>query len=125
MGETKSKRIKLNVDPVLLVVFGYSTDSICLYVSDHYILDGLNGHYSANKRIDAFYTEEMHRQLLDEIGEDIPQLGADTNDDFSKQSCLYELFHGDLHGGRKPKRGEVFRSTITLYVDPVRFKKMK
>lgn len=123
-----SKRMKKNPEklPVLLIVFGFSISEIGQFVSDHPVLDGIKeGHYSANKRIDLFFTDDMQKTLLDDIGEDIGQLGADPLDDYSKQAVLFELFFGVAHGGRMPRRGEVFRSVITLHVEPARYRFLK
>lgn len=111
--------------PVLLIVYGYSVSEVSFFVSDHSILDGISGYYSANKRINLFFSDDMQKTLLEDLGEDVRQLGDDPLSDFSKQSVLFELFTGDLYGGKKPTRGQNFRSTITLYVEPARFRLMK
>lgn len=125
-----SKRAKMSNGslpdlPVLLVVYGYSIGEIGQFVSDHPVLDGAKGHYNANKRIDLFFTDEMQRTLLEDIGDDIGQMGADPLDEYSKQAVLYELFKGSMYGGRAPRRGEQYRATITLFVEPARFRFMK
>lgn len=123
-----SKRAKITVDshlPVLLFVYGFAIGEVQEFVSDHSILDGIVGHYSANKRIDLFFSDEMQAKLLEEISGDIGQMGSSDMDMYSKQAVLYELFKGPLYGGRAPRRGEQFRATITLHVEPARFRFMK
>ena len=125
-GKRKSKRIKMEEClPVLLIVHGYSVSEIGMYVSDHPVLENVRGHFSANKRIELFYTDEMHKMLLEELRDDIGQLGDTDDDNYSKVSTLYTLFCGELYGGRKPKRGESYSATIHMYIEPARFRFMK
>lgn len=126
-GKRKSKRSKMTEEslPVLLIVHGYSVSELGMYVSNHPVLDNVRGHFSANKRIGLFYTDEMHRILLEELREDIGQLGDSDDDDYSKVSTLYELFAGDLYGGRRPRRGEAYSATIHMHIEPARFRFLK
>lgn len=122
-----SKRMKKYTEklPILLIVYGYSISEIGQFVSDHPELDGIKeGHYSANKRLDLFFTDDMQKNLLEELGDDVKQLGPDEMDEYSKQSVLYELFTGELSGGRRPRRTETFRASIVLKVEPARFRFM-
>ena len=123
---TMTKRAKTTENlPVLLIVYGFGNNEASFWASDHPVLDGIEGYFDANKRIGLFFSDEMQKTLLDDIGEDIGQLGPDPLDDYSKQAVLFEIFRGIAHGGRTPRRGEVFRSVITLYVEPARFRLMK
>lgn len=122
-----SKRIKKNPDPhlALLIIHGYTASEIQTLVSDHPMFHDLKGFYTANARIGRFYTDEMHQALLEELGDDIRQLGDDPLSDFSKQSALYELFAGMMYGGRAPKNSDVFSTTIIMYIEPARFRFLK
>lgn len=96
-----------------------------MFVSDHPIFQDLKGFYKANARIGKFYTDEMHQTLLEEIGDDIRQLGDDPLSEFSKQSALFELFCGSMNGGRAPRTKDCFTATIIMYIEPARFRFLK
>lgn len=125
-GKKKSKRIKMTEPPlVLLIIHGFSVSDIQMFVSDHSIFDNLTGFYKANNRIGRFYTDEMHQEILRELGDDIRQPGDDPLSDFSKQSALYELFVGPLRGGRAPRTTDCFTATIIMYIEPARLRFLK
>lgn len=94
-------------------------------VSDHHILDGVFGHHNANKRIGLFFSDYMEKFLLEEIGGDVQDLGTEGTGDYAKQSLLFEMFFGEQMGGRRPKRKEMYRATISLYIEPARFRSLK
>lgn len=121
---TMTKRAKMTENlPVLLIVYGFGSNEASFWVSDHPVLDGIEGYFDANKRIGFFFSDEMYRTLVAEIGDDIRDIGIDESD-YAKQALLYELFRGVAHGGRKPRRGEKFKSTIVLHLEPARFRLM-
>lgn len=121
-----NKRMKMDVTlPVLLIVYGYGSNEASFFVSDHPVLDGVEGYYTANARIGVFFSDTMSKILMEEIGDDVRELGPDENTDYAKQALLYQLFAGELHGGRAPRRKEKYRATIVLHVEPVRFRGMK
>lgn len=121
-----SKRVKMTEPHLaLMIIHGFSTSDIQTFVSDHPMFHDLKGFYTANARIGRFYTDEMHQMLLEELGDDIRQLGDDPLSDFSKQSALYELFVGPLMGGRAPKTTDSFSTTIIMYIEPARFRFLK
>lgn len=94
--------------PLLIVYDCGEGDGTQCFVADHHVFRDLRGfHTDGNLR---FYSNWMHHQVLDEIGDRVTIYGNNLNSPENKVNTMIELFRYEM-----PSEGQEFRATIVLH----------
>lgn len=105
---TGDRRITAAARPPIVFVHK-GNNGVKWFLGDHSIFAGLRGFYS-DYDLD-FYTDKMHLEMVQTMGEFFHCCGDDPNSVENKSSLLYQFFSG----GPEPVAGTEFRAVIHLH----------
>lgn len=111
--QQENKRLKLEGEaeslPMLVVYDLCEGEGVQCIVTDHHVFSEVEG-FHTDDNLSSFYSNKMHTEVLDEIGDRVLIYGKNLNSAENKVNALIELLQGPT-----PPEGQNFRATIILH----------